>query len=170
MAKKPKKKRKIPLRTQIRRAAKRAHEALSAYVREHTRRKFGGKCPLCGRGPLLPRPPKKITAKHPETHESAIQCVFHFVRSKFSKYLRYDVRNVIGACHTCNWVEYRNPDPSRAWYVKHYGHEAYLQLVSEHARDIEYTLEYFLAIENKYTMLLTSLMGKPPEQPVGEMF
>ena len=95
---------KISLRTQIKRAAKKADKALSEYVRFLTLAEYG-KCPLC----II----------------NSIQCCFHFIRRR-RKILRWDIRNVVGACHRCNYLEYRHPDPSRGWFIRKYGVDLYL--------------------------------------------
>jgi len=85
---------------------KKADNALSKYVREDTRDKFGG-CPFCG-GP--------------------VQHCFHFVTRK-RRITRWLFINVIGSCKVCNKLERYFPDVSRAWFVKTYGAEVYLNLV-----------------------------------------
>jgi hypothetical protein len=123
-----KRKKKIPLRTQIRRLEKKADRAMSEFVRAKTIIEFKGKCPICDRGPIIPVKPcrrNKLATEGP-----AIECCFHFIRRK-RKVLRWDIRNVVGACHKCNWVEYRDPDLSRAWYIRRYGADQYLDLVDE---------------------------------------
>lgn len=132
MAKK-KKKKVIPLKTRMKRAAKAAHRALSIYVRTTFHEKYG-KCPLC--------------------NERPIQALFHILRSKYVRILRYDERNVIASCHKCNWLEYRNPDPSRAWYIRAYGVERYLQLCDEGKNPWEFTMDEYLKIEAKFTSML----------------
>jgi len=137
MAKKKKKrKKKIPIRVQMRRAAKAAHQSLSLYVRALFRKRHGH-CPLCKSGP--------------------IQALFHILRSKYVKALRYDGRNVIASCHRCNWQEYRNPDPSRAWYIREYGVEQYLALVDASTVVMEYSLEDYKNIKQGYDGLLAGL-------------
>jgi len=135
MAKK-KKKKVVPMPTRMKRAAKAAHKALSLYVRTVFIAEYNGKCPLCGVNP--------------------IQALFHILRSKTVKILRYDIRNVIASCHKCNWIEYRNPDPSRAWYIRKYGVEQYLQLVDEGANKLDFTLEDYEKIAKNFTNLLAA--------------
>jgi hypothetical protein len=144
MARKARKKRKkkvVPKRKRLRRAANAAHKAMSLYVRAVFEWEYG-KCPLCSERP--------------------IQAVFHILRSKYVKALRYDIRNVIGSCHKCNWMEYRNPDPSRAWYLRTYGIERYLQLVDEGRASREYTIEDYEEIRGYYAGLYKELTKKEP--------
>ena len=133
----------------MRRAAKKAHKAMSLYIRAVYHDKYGH-CPLCGLRP--------------------VQAVFHILRSKYVKALRYDIRNVIGSCHKCNWLEYRNPDPSRAWYIRAFGVEQYLKLCDDGLKEVEYTLEDYQRIEADYASLLASYnlrksCDTPPSSP-----
>ena len=130
--------RKIPARTILRRLEKKADKALSLFVREMTRRAFGGKCPLCGEG--------------------AIECCFHFIRRR-RKSLRWSILNVIGACHKCNYVEYRNPDLSRAWYIIKFGVAQYLALVEESKKTFVPTPEYLAGIIMACESELAKLKG-----------
>jgi hypothetical protein len=145
MAKKKKKKKVVPADVRLRRAGKKAHKALSIYIRTIFTAKYG-KCPLC--------------------NERPIQALFHILRSRYVAILRYDERNVIASCHKCNWLEYRNPDPSRAWYIREYGTEQYLQICDEGKNKWEYTEEDYHKIENRFTALLAawkSIQDAPPE-------
>lgn len=135
-----KKKKKVPARVQMRRLAKKADKALSLYVRELTRQKYG-KCPLCKTNP--------------------IQCCFHFIRRR-RKILRWDIRNVIGACHSDNYAEYRNPDPSRAFYIREFGADSYLALVDLSAQSFEPTAEFLQGIIDKYTDALKDITKEIP--------
>lgn len=139
-----KKRRKKPL---IQRLKKQADEALSLYIREKTRQEFG-KCPLCGVG--------------------EIECCFHFI-SRRRVALRWREDNVIGACHTCNWVERKFPDLSRAWFIRNRGVEAYLALVDQAARnwrpDNNFLREHLPARIAIYTLKLVVLQRKGNENP-----
>lgn len=148
-----KRKRKIPARTILRRLHKKADAALSEYVRAITNAEYGGKCPLCGRGPLIPNKPTK---RDPRTEVPAIQCCFHFVRRK-RKILRWDIRNVVGACHKCNWIEYRDPDLSRAWYIKKHGVDQYLAIVGESEQHFDPTPEYLQGIIDRFESELADM-------------
>lgn len=128
-----KKRRKKPL---LSRLEKKADRALSLYVRDRTRREFNELCPLCGTG--------------------KIQACFHFVRRK-RKAVRWDDRNVVGSCHRCNYLEYRFPDDSRAWYIRHYGVDAYLSVVDASTKPFTSTVEFLESVIRKYTNLLASL-------------
>jgi len=130
-----KKKRKIPLRVQLRRAHKKADKALSDYVRKISVSLYG-KCPLCGINP--------------------IQCCFHFVRRR-RKILRWCDKNVIGACNKCNFLEYRDPDLSRAWYIRKFGVEQYLFLVDKSKEAYSPTLEDLQKIIDEFTTKLKDL-------------
>lgn len=142
MAKK-KKKRKIPARVQLRRLCKKADAALSLYVRELTSRMHGGKCPMCKVG--------------------SVQCCFHFIRRK-RKILRWEFKNVTGACHRCNYIEYRDPDLSRAWFIRRHGVELYLALVDKSKESFEPTPEYLQGIVDEYTTLYNTMAGESPKQ------
>lgn len=125
-----KKKKVIPLKKQIRRLEKKADAALSLYVRAKTIAEYKN-CPLCGINP--------------------VQASFHFIRRK-RKILRWDFRNVVGSCHKCNWIEYRFPDPSRAWFIRRYGVDVYLKLVDESlVTKNQYTLEELEGIIRNFT-------------------
>jgi hypothetical protein len=134
-----KKRRKIPLRTQLRRLANKADVALSLYVREMTKRMYDGKCPFCGVNP--------------------IQCNFHFIRRK-RKILRWDIRNVIGACHSDNYKEYRDPDVYRAWFIRRFGVDLYLELADKSKESFDPSVEFLQGIIDEYTKLLEVLNGK----------
>lgn len=135
MAKK-KKKRKIPLRTLLRRAHKAADRAFSLFIRARDRQVFNGKCLLC--------------------KERTIQCAFHIVR-RGRKILRWHPANAIGACHRCNYIEYRNPDLSRAWYIRHFGTEQYLYLVDKSEEEFTPALEQLQQIISAFTNALREL-------------
>jgi len=149
----PKRKRKIPAATILRRLKTKADKALSEYVRAVTNAEYGGKCPLCGRGPLIPNKPTK---RDPRLEVPAIQCCFHFVRRK-RMILRWDLRNVVGACHKCNWIEYRDPDLSRAWYIKKHGVAQYLAIVEESEKSFTPTPEYLQGIIDRFTSELADI-------------
>jgi len=119
------KRRKKPL---LKRLENQADRFLSLYVRAMAKKEFGN-CPLCGVNP--------------------IQCCFHFI-SRRRKILRWDLRNVVGACHTCNWVERRWPDLSRAWFLRCYGLNLYLEIVEESKKSFVPTKEYLENIINTY--------------------
>jgi hypothetical protein len=116
---------------ELRLLKKKADESLSKYVRKQTTEKYG-QCPLCK-----------------EDRNRPVQACFHFVRRRRA-ILRWDIRNCIGSCHGCNYVEYRNPDPSRAWFIREYGVDKYLKLVDESKKDFEVTKEYLEGIIKKY--------------------
>jgi len=134
MAKK-KKKKKVPLRTQLRRLEKKADKAFSEYIRAISKVEFG-KCPLC--------------------NVNEIQCCFHFVRRR-RKILRWDPKNVVGACHRCNYIEYRDPDLSRAWFIKTRGVDLYLAIVEKSKEQLVPDLIYLQAIVDLYTKAKSEL-------------
>ena len=123
MARKKRKKRPI-----IYTLSKKADKALSEFVRAQTKWTYSI-CPLCKQRP--------------------IECCFHFI-SRRRKILRWEIKNVIGACFTCNYIERIWPDLSRAWYIKTYGVDRYLQLVEESKKTFEPTAEYLEGIITKY--------------------
>jgi len=136
MAKKAKKKRKKkPWRTVL---SRKADKALSEYTREFTRRNYGDKCPLCEKKP--------------------IQCCFHFITRR-RKILRWNGRNVIGSCHTCNYIERYFPDLSRAWYIRMFGVDAYLGLVDAARKNFEPTKAYLEDIIAHYKESLKILVN-----------
>lgn len=67
------------------------------------------------------------------------------------KILRWDLRNVVGACNRCNFIEYRDPDLSRAWYIRTFGVGQYLSLVDESKQSYQPTLLDLQKIIDKYT-------------------
>ncbi len=154
-----KRKRKVPLRTQLRRLEKKADRALSEFVRAKTIIEYNGKCPICERGPLIPNKPCR---RDPRLEVPAIQCCFHFIRRK-RKVLRWDIRNVTGACHKCNWVEYRDPDLSRAWYIRKYGHEQYLAIVEESKQSFIPDVDFLERVIKGYEEDLAKLMKDNPK-------
>jgi hypothetical protein len=156
-----KKKKKVNARKLLSRLHKKADKAISEYVRAVTNAEYGGKCPLCMRGPLIPNKPTK---RDPRLEVPAVQCCFHFVRRK-RKILRWDLRNLTGACHKCNWTEYRDPDPSRAWYLRKYGLEQYLAIVDESAKPFDPTVEYLQGIVDRFTNEL-ECMRRFNEEPI----
>ena len=154
MAKKQKRKKKVNARKLLSRLHKKADAAISLYVRAVTKAEFGGKCSICLVNP--------------------VENCFHFVRRR-RKILRWDLRNLTGACHRCNYLEYRDPDPSRAWYIRRHGVEQYLAIVDESAKAFEPTVEYLQAIVDRFTSELESMKRfsepaqeapEPPEDPV----
>ena len=103
-----------------------ADKFLSLHVMAVTISEFG-LCPLCNKNP--------------------IQCCFHFIRRRVGKgILRWDVRDTIGACHPCNFVERYNPDLSRAWFIRKYGVDLYLELVDESQKPFKATRDFLNAI------------------------
>ena len=147
------KQRKVSLRTQIRRLSKKADAALSTYIREQTRLVYG-ECPFCHRTVV----PHKPTKNDPRLEVSALQCCFHFIRRK-RKILRWDIRNVIAACNYDNYREYRLPDEYRAWFLRTYGVELYLELADKSKEDFEPTVEFLQGVIDKYTEELKLLLG-----------
>jgi hypothetical protein len=85
-----------------------------------------------------------------------IQACFHFVRRR-RKILRWDLRNLIGSCHKCNWLEVRNPDPSRAAFIRARGVLLYLQLVDESIKPFDPSPEYLQGIIDLFTERLLDL-------------
>jgi hypothetical protein len=84
----------------------------------------------------------EIYPRCPLCNERPIQCCFHFCRYKWCPMTRLDEVNAVGACHKCNWIEYRNPDPSRAWYISKHGVQQYLDLVKRSKEKFVPTVEY----------------------------
>lgn len=125
----------------MRRMAKKADAALSLYVRELTKRMYNGKCPLCQVG--------------------QVECCFHFIRRK-RKILRWEFDNVVGACHRCNYVEYRDPDLSRAWFIRKHGVDKYLAMVDKSKEQFEPTLDYLQGVINDFTARMAAL-NKPED-------
>ena len=156
--KKPKRIKVTPPKVILKKAEKRVYALLSKLIRAMTRIKYGGMCPLCKRGPLVPMNDRKTGTV---LQVPAIQCAFHFCRSKICKATRLELHNVIGSCFKCNWQEYREPDPSRAWFIKEYGAEAYLKLVEESQLEFEFTIEYLTRLEVKYTKMLEEFAVAP---------
>jgi len=118
MAKKKKKKRRK--KPAIVRLQNKADKALSRYMRTLSEKKYGI-CPIC--------------------NVKEIECCFHFI-SRRRKILRWDERNVVGACHTCNFIERRFPDLSRAWFIIENGVSLYLDLVVEAKKTFKPTTDY----------------------------
>ena len=123
-----KKKKKVPLRTIMRRLVKKADKVLSLYVRKETIRKYK-LCPFCKVEPIT--------------------VCFHFVR-RARKSVRWLPDNTIGACGKCNFREYRNPDPYRAFYIREFGVEKYLAIVDKSQEDFTPTIEYLEKIIETY--------------------
>ena len=84
-----------------------ADSALSRYIRKESKKLYG-KCPFCKAKP--------------------IQVSFHFIGRR-RKATRWDVRNLVGACKTCNYWERFFPDRYRAWFIRNRGVGLYLELV-----------------------------------------
>jgi len=126
---KKKKKKKVPLRKLLRRLEKKADKVVSVYIRQRDSSVAKGKCIIC--------------------KENPIQCAFHIIR-RSRKILRWDTRNILGTCFRCNWLEYRNPDISRAFYIKTYGVDQYLRLVEESKQSFKSTVEYLQDVISKF--------------------
>jgi hypothetical protein len=131
-----KKKKKVPLRKIIRRLEKKADKAVSLYIRKRDSKVADNKCVICKVNP--------------------IQCAFHIVR-RGRKILRWDPRNIVATCHRCNYIEYRNPDISRAFFIREYGVELYLKLVDDSQNDFESTIENLEEIIKKFEKELKEL-------------
>lgn len=127
----------------------------SLYVRALAWDTFGGKCPLCNRGPIIPCKPCKRNKFATECQ--AIQCCFHFIR-RIRKATRWHPLNMIGACHGCNRMEYRDPDSSRVWFIRILGIEAYLNLFDQSREKFYPTVEYLENRIKSYDEGLASLL------------
>lgn len=134
MAKK-KRKKKVPARTILRRLHGKADKAISLYVRASSKLEYG-KCAICLTNP--------------------IQCCFHVVR-RGRKILRWHLPNLVGTCHRCNYIEYRNPDISRAWYIRRHGVNRYLNLVDMSMQNFDPTPEFLQDVIDTYTVALQNL-------------
>lgn len=159
-SKKKKKKRKVSLRTQLRRLAKKADQALSRYARALAIIEYKGHCPFCGRDPLLPVPSKDGK----KMRKNGWVC-FHFIRRR-RRIVRWVPENVIGACAFCNRIEVGNPDPYRAFYIRKFGAEKYLELVDKSLGSFEPTVEYLQKVVTEFTDQLAAL--KPPATGISE--
>lgn len=145
----PKKRaKKVSTRTLLRRLHKKADRALSEYVRAISIAEFNGRCPFCGRDPLLPVPSKDGK----KMRKNGWVC-FHFVRRR-RKSVRWSLINVVGACAFCNRIEVGNPDPYRAWFIRHRGVDQYLALVEESEKKFEPTVEFLQGIVDRFTIEL----------------
>ena len=129
---KKKKRRKKPV---LVRCQNKTDKALSKYIRALAKEKWGI-CPLC--------------------NVNEIECCFHFI-SRRRKILRWDERNVVGACHTCNFIERRFPDLSRAWFIREYGVTLYLNLVDEAKQSFTPSVIYLEDKIEEYTKKLEEL-------------
>lgn len=159
----PKKRaKKVNVRTLLRRLHKKADRALSEYARTVAIAEFKGRCPFCDRDPLLPVPSKDGK----KMRKNGWVC-FHFVRRR-RKSVRWSLINVVGACAFCNRIEVGNPDPYRAWFIRHRGVDQYLALVDESEKKFEPTVEYLQSIVDRFTMELECIkrFNEPlPEKP-----
>lgn len=62
-----------------------------------------------------------------------IECCFHFItRAKHS--VRWDERNAVGACASCNFTMEFNPHPFINWYISKHGLPAYQELFRDSNR------------------------------------
>lgn len=129
------KKRKINPRKLLRRLERKADRSFSLYVRAASKLEYG-KCPLCCIKP--------------------IQVNFHFVTRK-RKMVRWDIRNVIGACSTCNFIENFWSDLSRAWYIRRFGVAQYLDVVDLSRQNFQPSVEYLEGIVKTYKDKLATL-------------
>ncbi len=57
---------------------------------------------------------------------------------------------MVGACHKCNFIEYRDPDQSRSWFIKTRGVVLYLELVELSKQSFTPTVEFLEMIIDKY--------------------
>lgn len=127
-------KRKRRSRPLLARLKSEADRIISLWVRYETISQYGH-CPLCP-NPEMANP---------------VECCFHFVRRKRLA-TRWDPGNLVGACNRCNWIEYRNPDPSRAWFIRNRGCDKYLQIVDQSAKSGQPTIEYLEEIIKSYAI------------------
>lgn len=111
---------------------RKATKVFNKYIRELWREK-DPICPLCKKNP--------------------ISCCFHMVSAQRKK-TRYDEQNTLGACTPCNKYENYFSDLSRAWYIRTYGAEQYLNLVDRAKENFDFTIEYLQGIISKYEELL----------------
>ena len=108
-----------------------ADKALSGYIRNKSAEQYGYTCcPLCNDNP--------------------IQCMFHFI-SRRKAILRWDEKNVIGACHRCNFEERYFPDKSRVWYIRTHGLDQYLKLVYMAEQSFAVTEKYLQSVIKRYS-------------------
>src|SRR3990167_1038153 len=104
-----------------------ADKTLSRRTRRVTRLEYG-LCPFCKAKPI----------KH----------CFHFVtRRKWAA--RWDSRNVIGSCASCNYNERYYSDKYRAWHIRKYGVEQYLSVCDLAESTIELSVPYLKEIVKK---------------------
>lgn len=109
---------------------KRADDAFSLWIRKRDKEIFGDTCPLCNQEP--------------------IQCAFHWVkRGHFAT--RWDEENVIGACHSCNFLMEYDPSKFFAWHVAKYGPERLQMLVARGRQHAKFSNADLEEITAKYT-------------------
>jgi hypothetical protein len=86
-------------------------DVVSLIVRKIWIEKTGGLCPFgCGR---------------------PIECAFHFIKKSRSLKVRFDFRNVIGACSPCNGYMEVAPAKFFSWYANTFGAEQLAQIEQE---------------------------------------
>jgi len=86
-------------------------DVVSKIVREVWTEKTGGRCPFgCGR---------------------SIECAFHFIKKSRSLKLRWDLRNIVGACMPCNGYMEVAPAKFFAWYATRFGAEQLAEIEQE---------------------------------------
>lgn len=109
---------------------KKADKAMSAWVLYIAR---GAKCPICNR--------------------NDVQCNSHLIRRGRSL-TRWYSPNTYASCMGCNLYENFHPDVSRAWYIRKYGVEQYLNIVDMSMEKFVPDRKYLNEIINSYKKLL----------------
>lgn len=122
----------------------------SLYIRLRDVRAFCGICPF----------------PHAADEQKPIQCCFHFVtRSKHI--LRWDERNAVGACHSCNYRYEFDPHFAIQWYMAARGSDAYAELIRDGNRQAKFRNEDLKRIKSGLEKKI-SVLGRSERGVIGK--
>jgi 5-methylcytosine-specific restriction endonuclease McrA len=122
-----------PTRTAVR---KQLWDATSLIVRMRDRRIADGRCLICRARP--------------------IECAYHIEPQQCGDSVRYDLNNVIGACHGCNWGEKNNRRQYQDKHVALFGADRIAALKAKAALTVHLTTAELIALRNERRQILAS--------------
>ena len=79
-----------------------------------------------------------------------IQCAFHFIRKSRSLRMRYDSRNVVGACFACNGYMEHSEGPFWTWYARAYGIDQMEEIQKESHGAVYFSRVYLNELWDKF--------------------
>lgn len=86
-----------------------------------------------------------------------IQCWFHMVKQSRSLMVRFDERNIFGACSSCNWKMELGEGWAWQFYIKTYGQEQMDEILRLSHQTANFSLADLEGIVQYYREKLTSI-------------